>query len=312
MGNRHDQGIRSFHEDFADSVDDFVVVGGVAAHEIMGSAGLEFRATKDIDLVIIARPAVAFCGKLVTYIEAGRYEVRQSKEGKPGYYRFMKPKEVGYPVQIEIFSRRPEDLVLHENQHIVPITETPAGADLSAILLEDEYYELIKSTLQIIKGLPIAGTEAVMALKSRAFNDLKDRKAAGDSSVSSDEIKKHRNDILRLSQALPQHATMSLAGLPEIHMRKFLEEIETTDNVEVKQLFKQFGIADDRSVLESSPALAGDHLPRGHTSRRTALKITAGGPIKIAAHKSNAAGLCRKIGKLLYLLNDAAKTSNID
>lgn len=238
------KGLDHFTKHFADSADDFVVVGGVAAHEIMGTAGLEFRATKDIDLVIIARPATAFCQKLVAYIEAGQYEVRQSKAGKPAYYRFMKPKENGYPVQIEIFSRRPEDLVLRDKQHIVPITETPTGADLSAILLEDDYFELIKSTLQRIKGLPIAGTEAVMALKSRAFNDLRDRKVAGDTSVSNDEIRKHRNDILRLSQALSRQSKVQLAGLPETHMRRFLEEIAATDGAELKQLFKQFGISD--------------------------------------------------------------------
>ncbi len=238
------KGLDHFTNYFADNADDFVVIGGVAAHEIMGMAGLEFRATKNIDLVIIARPAAAFCQKLVAYIEAGRYEVRQSKEGKPAYYRFMKPKESGYPVQIEIFSRRPEDLVLRDDQHIIPITETSAGADLSAILLEDDYFELIKSTMQRIKGLPIASTEAVMALKSRAFNDLNDRKAAGDTSVSNDEIKKHRNDILRLSQALSQQAKIQLSGLPKAHMSRFLDEIAATDNTELKQLFKQFGITD--------------------------------------------------------------------
>ena len=86
------KGLDHFTDHFAGNANDFVVIGGVAAHEIMGTAGLEFRATKDIDLVIIARPAAAFCQKLVSYIEAGQYEVRQSKEGSPGYYRFLKPK----------------------------------------------------------------------------------------------------------------------------------------------------------------------------------------------------------------------------
>lgn len=53
------KGLAHFTKHFAGSADDFVVVGGVAAHEIMGSEGLTFRATKDIDLVIVARPATA-------------------------------------------------------------------------------------------------------------------------------------------------------------------------------------------------------------------------------------------------------------
>jgi hypothetical protein len=238
------KGLDHFTDHFVGNADDFVVIGGVAAHEIMGTAGLEFRATKDIDLVIIARPAVAFCQKLVAYIEAGQYEVRQSKEGRPAYYRFLKPKQSGYPIQIEIFSRRPDDLTLRDGQHIIPITEIPAGADMSAILLEDDYFDLIKATIQHIKGLPIASTEAVIALKSRAFNDLKERMSSGDKSVSKDEIKKHRNDILRLSQALSQQTKVQLFGLPNTHMTRFLDEMAAVDNTELKLLFKQFGIAD--------------------------------------------------------------------
>ena len=238
------KGLDHFRNHFASHPDDFVVIGGVAAHEIMGSAGLDFRATKDIDLVIIARPATAFCLKLVEYIDRGQYEIRQSKEGTPAYYRFLKPKQLDYPAQIEIFSRRPDDLTLRDGQHIVPITDTPTGADLSAILLEDDYFDLIRTTVNQIKGLPVASAEAVIALKCRAFNDLRDRRASGDLSVSNDEIKKHRNDILRLSQALPQRGKIQLSGLPKAHMTRFLTEIAATNISEVKQLFKQFGITD--------------------------------------------------------------------
>lgn len=238
------KGLDHFTRHFAENSEDFVVIGGVAAHEIMGNAGLDFRATKDIDLVIIARPATDFCQKLVAYLEAGQYENRQFKEGSPAYYRFLKPKQINYPSQIEIFSRRPDDLQLRDDQHIVPIRETPPGADLSAILLEDDYFQLIRTTMQLIKGLPVASVAAIMALKSRAFNDLKDRKAAGDPSVSNDEIKKHRNDILRLSQALSQKASTHLSGLPNMHMTRFLDDMAAIDSMEMKQLFKQLGIID--------------------------------------------------------------------
>jgi hypothetical protein len=171
------KGLDHFTKHFADSADDFVVVGGVAAHEIMDFEALPFRATKDIDLVIIARPATVFCQRLVAYLESGKYEIRQNKDGNPTYYRFMKPKETEYPAQIEIFSRRPEDLPLADNQHVVPIGDAPESAALSAILIEDDYFELVKSTVRKIKGLPVASTEAIIALKSRAFNDLTARRA---------------------------------------------------------------------------------------------------------------------------------------
>ena len=239
------KGLDHFTKHFADSTDDFVVVGGVAAHEIMDFEALPFRATKDIDLVIIARPATAFCQRLVAYLGSGKYEIRQNKDGKPTYYRFMKPKETEYPAQIEIFSRRPEDLPLADNQHVVPIGDAPESAALSAILIEDDYFELVKSTIRKIKGLPVASTEAIIALKSRAFNDLTARRAGGDLTANADEIRKHRNDIFRLSKALSQKSTVRLTGLPEIHMNRFLKEIERISAAELKQLFKQFGVSDE-------------------------------------------------------------------
>jgi hypothetical protein len=112
-------------------------------------------------------------------------------------------------------------------------------------LLEDDYFKLIKLTMQKIKGLPVASTEVVMALKCRAFNDLTDRKAAGDPTANADEIRKHRNDILRLSQALPQQSRVRLEGLPETHMRRFLAEIAKMSVLELRQLFKQFSVTGD-------------------------------------------------------------------
>lgn len=238
------KGLHHFTDHFAGNSDDFVVIGGAAAHEIMGTAGLPFRATKDIDIVILGRPTTSFCQKLVAYIEAGQIEVRQSKEGIPAYYRFLKPKQSDFPVQLEIFSRRPDELVLRQDQHIIPLPESSIGAELSAILLEDDYFYLIKNTVQQIKGLPVASIEAVIALKSRAFNDLKDRRDHGDSTVSHDEIKKHRNDILRLSQALSEKAKIQLPSLPKTHMTRFLDDLAASDINELKKLLKQFGIID--------------------------------------------------------------------
>ncbi len=239
------KGLNHFTEHFANSSEDFVVIGGVAAHAFMNSEGLDFRATKDIDLVIIARPATIFCQNLIAYIEAGRYEIQENRNGRPTLYRFRKPKDADYPAQIEIFCKRPEDLILRDNQRIVPIKETPDSAALSAILLEDDYFELIKSAMQKINGLPVATPEVLMALKGRAFNDITDRKAAGDLTATSDEIKKHRNDILRLSQALPRQRVVNLAGLPANHMDRFLKEVEQIPARELQQLFEQLNINDN-------------------------------------------------------------------
>jgi len=45
---------------------------------------------------------------------------------------------------IEIFSRRPSHVDLAEGQQIVPIKLDADSASLSAILLHDDYYELVR------------------------------------------------------------------------------------------------------------------------------------------------------------------------
>ena len=47
------RGLDAFREHFADYRKAFVVIGGVACHEWLSMQGLEFRATKDMDMVLI-------------------------------------------------------------------------------------------------------------------------------------------------------------------------------------------------------------------------------------------------------------------
>jgi hypothetical protein len=47
------RGLDLFREHFADYRKAFVLIGGVACHEWLATQGLEFRATKDMDTVLI-------------------------------------------------------------------------------------------------------------------------------------------------------------------------------------------------------------------------------------------------------------------
>ena len=46
------RGLEIFQERFAAYVDQYVLIGGTAASLTMEEAGLEFRATKDLDIVL--------------------------------------------------------------------------------------------------------------------------------------------------------------------------------------------------------------------------------------------------------------------
>ena len=47
------RGIESFKEWFKGYENQYVIIGGTACDLLMSDSGLEFRATKDIDLVLI-------------------------------------------------------------------------------------------------------------------------------------------------------------------------------------------------------------------------------------------------------------------
>ena len=85
------KGLDVFRAWFADYPDQYILIGGTAASLAMEEAGLEFRATKDLDIVLhveALRPA--FGETFWKFIEAGGYEIRQASDaGKPSFYRFQ-------------------------------------------------------------------------------------------------------------------------------------------------------------------------------------------------------------------------------
>lgn len=71
------KGLDLFREWFADHRDQYVLIGGTAASLAMEKAGLEFRATKDLDVVLhVEALTPAFGETFWKFIEAGGYQIR--------------------------------------------------------------------------------------------------------------------------------------------------------------------------------------------------------------------------------------------
>jgi hypothetical protein len=139
------KGLDVFRDYFADHADQFVLIGGTAASLAMEDAGLAFRATKDLDIVLHIEALTSQFGVTFwSFIEKGGYEIRQASDtGKPVFYRFQKPADAHFPVMLELFCRSPEGIQLDESSHLTPIPLDEAVASLSAILLDDGYYSFI-------------------------------------------------------------------------------------------------------------------------------------------------------------------------
>ena len=103
------RGLDVFREHFAGHADQFVLIGGTAATLAMEEAGLEFRATKDLDIVLHIEALNPSFGEVFwRFVEAGGYEIRQaSATGRPVFYRFQKPADERFPAMLELFCRAP-------------------------------------------------------------------------------------------------------------------------------------------------------------------------------------------------------------
>ena len=79
------KGLDVLQEHFAAHSDQFILIGGTAATLVMEQAGLDFRATKDLDIVLhIEALTPAFGTTFWTFIETGGYEIREASDtGKP-------------------------------------------------------------------------------------------------------------------------------------------------------------------------------------------------------------------------------------
>ena len=80
----------------------------------------------------------------------------------------------------------------------------------------------------ILDGIPVLSPTCLIPFKAKAWLDLKERKSNGEQ-VDSKNIKKHKNDVFRLTQLITADTRQMIN--PEIadDMRKFLSEIENED-----------------------------------------------------------------------------------
>ncbi len=171
------RGLEFFHEHFKGHIHQFVLIGGTACQLAMDEAGLEFRATKDLDIVLYVESLDRkFIKAFWAFINEGQYQIQQKASGKKQFYRFQKPKVENFPFMLELFSRKSDALALKSSSHITPLPMDEDISSLSAILLNDSYYEFIHEGKKILMGLPVVGPECLIPLKARAWLDLRKRK----------------------------------------------------------------------------------------------------------------------------------------
>jgi hypothetical protein len=216
-------GIEKFREHFAGHEGHYAIIGGAACDLLFDAAGLPFRATKDIDMVLCVEVVdTAFGAAFKAFLDAGGYQARERSDGKKEFYRFHKPKDQSFPFMIELFSRKPGTLDLSKDVGLTPIPVEEDIVSLSAILLDEGYYDALQAAKRQVDGVTVIDETLLIPFKARAFLDLTARAEAGEK-IDGKNIKKHRNDVFRLVQLLPKNASIELADPIREDLRKFLE-----------------------------------------------------------------------------------------
>lgn len=196
-------GLAIFRERFRPFEGVMTLIGGAACDEWMASKGLTFRRTQDLDLVIMMDEVEpAFISAMRAFIEEGKYQISERSDGVPILYRFTKPAREEFPAKLELSCRKREGFELSDNQKYIPVSAGLGVPSLSAILLKDDYFELIQAHHETRDGLWVANATSLIPLKAHAWLNLTKARENGEE-VDTDNIKKHRSDVFRLAATLP-------------------------------------------------------------------------------------------------------------
>ena len=157
---------------------------------------------------------------------------------------------------LELFSRRPELIEPSADCNLTPLPIAEEVSSLSAILLDDDYYDFVQEGTRADGGLSVLAPEYIVPLKARAWIDLTDRHERGEA-VSRDNIKKHRNDIIRLSQLMSPGARIALPDAIGCDLKQFVA-LALHDGAEPRT-FGVIGMTleDVRSLLDAVYDLPG-------------------------------------------------------
>ncbi len=191
------RGFDTFREYFKGFEEQYVLIGGAACDILFESNEGQFRATRDLDMVLIVEALTPEFGeKFWEFTEAGQYRNKATSTGKPQFYRFDKPENEAYPKMVELFART--DFELKAMDGLTPIHIDDEVSSLSAILLNEDYYRVLLDGKVVVRELSVLRPEYLILFKAKAYLDLSVRKEQGEN-VDSRDIKKHKNDVLRIT-----------------------------------------------------------------------------------------------------------------
>ena len=239
------RGLAVFQEWFKDFESHYVLIGGTAASITMNEAGLPFRGTKDLDIVLHVEVLTpAFGRQFWEFVEAGGYQKKEAdSERKLCLYRFQKPVDDEFPHMLELFSRVPQGVNFVPPGHLTPIPMDELISSLSAILLDDDYYQFVLSGRKMKHGTPSwVGEDRLIPLKAVAWTEMNERAANGET-IDSKKINKHLADIVQLSALLVPSQTIDTPEKIKTDLQAFVKAVTALNRPDLLQAMRSIAKA---------------------------------------------------------------------
>ena len=244
------KGIEKFREAFSVFSENYVIIGGTACDAVLSKTMVEPRATVDIDMILVVEKMTAeFANAFWQFVKEGQYRNGKRKRGEgkaPAYelYRFENGKP-GFPAKIELLSRHSDLLGEPSGFHLEPIPTGEDVSSLSAIMMDEEYYELTVNNSYVEDGLRYASHYALVCLKTKAYLNLLAEREAG-RMVNTKDIKKHRNDVLKLIAGADFSETLAVVPSVWDTIQSFVLRIEEELSANSKSLRDALGRTEEQ------------------------------------------------------------------
>ena len=186
-----------------------------------------------------------FFARFWEYIRSGQYILeRRSGDNSTILFRFESPEaNSNYPKKIELLTGI-SNLAIPGDIRIVHLNAEYERYSLSAILLQNEYYNLVSAgCTETRSGMPTVSPDVLALLKAKACLNLLGEKQAG-RFVSDHDLKKHRNDVFQLAYLFREQYDGELPKLIRDDLSEFLH-LYSESNAEwgeIQAHLKAFGM----------------------------------------------------------------------
>ena len=125
---------------------------------------------------------------------------------------------------IELFARA-DSAFSDDTYDCRPLHLGEEMSSLSAILLNSDYYRLLIAGKTVLSDVAVLPTTYLILFKAKAWLDLTEQKASGQH-IDGKDIRKHKNDVVRLAALLTGNETCVVPASVFEDMERFIDAFE--------------------------------------------------------------------------------------